>query len=61
MNSTLASILRHFALVFFDDILIYSRSFEDHISHLQQVFQVLHDHQWKLKLSKCAFAHQSVS
>jgi hypothetical protein len=56
MNSTLAPLLQKFVLVFFDDILIYSRSYEDHLAHVQQVFELLQVHQWKLKLSKCAFA-----
>lgn len=39
MNSTLAPFLRKFVLVFFDDILVYSDPYEQHIQHLQQVFQ----------------------
>ena len=38
MNCTLAPGLRKFVLVFFDDILVYSRTYEEHLSHLQQVF-----------------------
>jgi hypothetical protein len=48
MNHTLAPLLRKCALVFFDDILIYSASLEDHISHLQQVFQLLAKDEWKV-------------
>lgn len=41
MNDTLKSVLRKCVLVFFDDILIYSQTFEDHLLHLQEVFQLL--------------------
>lgn len=37
MNNTLQLVLRKCALVFFDDILIYSKTFEDHLVHLQIV------------------------
>lgn len=55
-NSSLAPVLRKFALVFFDDILIYGKTYEDHLLHIEQVLQILSEHQWKVKLSKCAFA-----
>jgi hypothetical protein len=61
MNSTLAPGLRKFVIVFFDDILVYSKTKEDHILHLQQVFEWLTKDQWKLKLSKCKFAQQSIA
>jgi hypothetical protein len=41
MNCTLAPGLRKFVLVFFDDILVYSRTYEEHLIHLQQVFNWL--------------------
>ena len=43
MNSTLAPFLRIFVLVFFDDILIFSKTYEEHLIHIQQVFQLLQD------------------
>jgi predicted O-methyltransferase YrrM len=41
MNSTLAPLLRKCALVFFDDILVYGNSLDDHVQHLDQVLQLL--------------------
>jgi hypothetical protein len=61
MNSTLALGLRCFVVVFFDDILVYSRTFEDHLQHLALVFAWLKADQWKIKLSKCTFAQRSIS
>jgi hypothetical protein len=61
MNATLAPGLRRFVIVFFDDILVYSRTYEEHLSHLSQVFQWLSVDQWKIKLSNCQFAKRSVS
>ena len=61
MNYTLKPLLRKCAVVFFYDILIYSPSLEAHIDNLCQVLQLLSDDQWKLKLSKCRFAHSSIT
>lgn len=61
MNSTLAPSLRRFVIVFFYDILIYSRTLEDHLEHLALVFSWLQADQWKVKLSKCTFAQRSIS
>jgi hypothetical protein len=41
MDETLAPVLRKCAVVFFDDILVYSRSYSDHLVHLRQVLQLL--------------------
>jgi len=43
-------------LVFFDDILVYSRIKADHWKHLAAVFSILRSHLLFAKLSKCAFA-----
>ena len=47
--------LDQFVVVFIDDILMYSRSKEEHEDHLRVVLQVLRDHQLYAKFSKCEF------
>ena len=47
--------LDKFAIAYLDDILIYSATLEEHIVHIQQVFDRLRQHDLKLKLKKCHF------
>jgi hypothetical protein len=61
MNRTLAPLLRKCALVFFDDILVYSHTWSDHIQHLELAFSLLRADQWQIKLSKCSFAQQEIA
>jgi hypothetical protein len=61
MNDVLRPFLRHFVLVFFDDILIYSASWADHLRHLQAVFTILQQHRLFVKHSKCAFGERSIA
>ena len=44
-----------FVVVFVDDILIYSKSEEEHEDHLRIVLQALRDHQLYAKFRKCEF------
>lgn len=55
MNTMLKPFLHEFLFVFFDEILIYSSSVEDHVNHLSLVLQHLADNEFCLKLSKCHF------
>jgi hypothetical protein len=61
MSTVLAPILRKFAVVFIDDVLIYSKTWEEHLSHIQQVFEILQHHKFKMKLSKCVFSQEQLS
>jgi len=47
-------------LVFFDDILIYNKSWEEHVQHVDKVLQLLEEQQLYAKPSKCAFGVQEV-
>jgi hypothetical protein len=61
MNDVLRPFLRRFVLVFFDDILIYSKSWADHLRHLRAVLSALRQHVLFVKRSKCAFGVTSVA
>lgn len=55
MNDTLKPLLHVCVLVFFDGILVFRKTLEDHVNHLQQVLALLHRDNWKVKHSKCVF------
>jgi hypothetical protein len=50
-----------FLLSYFDDLLIFSKSNEEHLEHLQQVLEQLRKHKLFAKLKKCVFGVQEVS
>ncbi|KAL0307426.1 UNVERIFIED_CONTAM: putative enzymatic polyprotein [Sesamum angustifolium] len=60
MNNIFQPLLRRFVLVFFDDILIYSTSWDTHLLHLTQVLQILAANSLFAKLSKCTFGVSSI-
>jgi hypothetical protein len=60
VNHIFEAQLRKFVLVFFDDILIYSRTMADHIAHLHQVLSILRANKLTTKESKCIFATHRV-
>ena len=43
MNGVLKAFIGRFVVVYFDDILIYNKSFVEHMDHLRDVFNVLRD------------------
>lgn len=55
MNRIFAPFLRKFVLIFFDDILVFIISKEDHLNHLRTVLMTLKDNQLYAKKSKCLF------
>ncbi|XP_038979199.1 uncharacterized protein LOC120109538 [Phoenix dactylifera] len=60
MNEVFRPYLRKFMLVFFDDILVYSHSMEEHVKHLEVVLSILEKHHFYIKPSKCAFAQKEL-
>jgi hypothetical protein len=60
MNEVFKHQLRKSVLVFFDDILVFSPSWSAHLSHLEEVLQLLSQHKLFAKLSKCCFGLSKV-
>ncbi|KAK1627778.1 hypothetical protein QYE76_002093 [Lolium multiflorum] len=55
MNKIFMNFLDKFVVVFIDDILIYSKTEEEHEQHLEMVLDTLREHQLYAKFSKCEF------
>jgi Reverse transcriptase (RNA-dependent DNA polymerase) len=55
MNNVFREYLDDFVMVYIDDILIFSRTEEDHIRHVQLILKRLKQHNLFSKLSKCEF------
>jgi hypothetical protein len=60
MNEVFRPYLRKFVLVFFYDILVYSRSLKEHLKHLKLVLEIFKEHQLYAKASKCQFGSLEV-
>ena len=55
MNDRFRPYLWKFILVFFDDILVYSKTWDEHLSHLRIVFTILSTNHLFAKETKCRF------
>ncbi|KAK1645995.1 hypothetical protein QYE76_063800 [Lolium multiflorum] len=55
MNKIFMNFLDKFVVVFIDDILIYSKSEEEHEQHLEIILETLRQHKLYAKFSKCEF------
>ena len=60
METVLAGLARKTCMVYIDDILIFSKTFEEHLTHLEEVFNRLRQAGLRLKLKKCTFAQPKV-
>jgi hypothetical protein len=61
MNEVLCLFIVKFLVVYFDDILIYSKSLDEHIKHLRAVFGALREAHLFTNLEKCTFCTDRVA
>jgi hypothetical protein len=60
MNHVLRAFISKFVVVYFDDILIYSKEIDEHMGHLRQVLDVLRKESLYANLKRCDFSMDSV-
>jgi hypothetical protein len=61
MNRVLQDFLGDFVAVYLDDVIIYTKgTFENHLDHLQQVFNKIREANLKIKLKKCFFCSLNI-
>ena len=61
MNRVFFEQLDQFVVVFIDNILVYSKTLEDHVVHLRSVLETLRQHHFYAKLSRCEFWMEQVA
>ncbi|GBG59930.1 hypothetical protein CBR_g66736 [Chara braunii] len=60
MTNEFRAMLDRFVLVYLDDILVYSRTLEDHLGHLRRVLETLRCAKYKANRDKCEFVRQEL-
>ncbi len=60
MNETFVALLRKYVLIFFDDILVYSRTLEDNEMHIEVVLSTLKRNQLFAKRTKYFFGQEQI-
>src|SRR6266496_2345538 len=60
MNKVLREYIDELVIVYIDDLLIHSKTFEEHIEYIRKVFEKLQEVNLMIKLKKCKFCMLNV-
>lgn len=60
VNKVLGRLQWQFVLAYIDDIIIYSKTIEEHLNHVDQVLSLLYNANFRLNPNKCLFVQQQI-
>ena len=60
MDEILGPFTNSFVVIYLDDILIFSRMWEDHLQHIEEVLCTLRQHKLYANLEKCSFGMKEI-
>ncbi|KAI5155002.1 hypothetical protein ENBRE01_3481, partial [Enteropsectra breve] len=60
MTSIFAELIGKFVMIYLDDIIIFSTSINEHLTHLETVLRILADHNLEINTKKCKFVQKQV-
>lgn len=60
MDNVLKEYLHKFCFVYMDDVVVFSKSLQEHINHLKLIFQKIKEFNLKIELDKCEFLSKNV-
>ena len=61
MQSCLGNLHLHYCIIYLDDVIVFSKTEEEHVFRLRAVFEKLKQARLKLKPSKCEFLRQELT
>ena len=61
MNTLLVNKRESFCIVYMDDILIFSKTFDDHLQHVNEILSVLNKHRFTVSPTKCSIAQSTIN
>jgi len=60
INFVLSPVLGRHTMAYLDDVVIYSKNFDDHVRHLEETLHLIEQAGFKLNLNKCQFGVQEL-